>query len=311
MRCLLALFALTACSSSLRSKTHSFVADTPCGQGPYDIHLKADGKTGEEGVEVIACTAHRLVGTAELRIDRSLLQSYKFGDGEPAENGRCLASPATVASVGSASAASSAGASGNAKSTGSRATPVLVERAYTGSETPFPDELCKQYGLAAQTVMTATLTRTEPGIDLHVRLWSDVPNDLEGTVFLIRHLTSKKSKAEVDKEWEELAQEQAKKPPKDVPKDPRRVPEHDAPPAPLVEARPAQPTANATWIAGYWQWTGSQWGWVAGFWRDARVAMPEPRLEVPGQMPSAAAVWVGGSWQLRAGAWIWVRGHWR
>ena len=308
-RCLVVVVALAGCSSDLRSKTHAFVADTPCGQGPYDIHIAAEGKMGEEGLEVIACTSHRLTGVAEMRIGNSLLHSYKFGEGEVAENGRCLASPLTTATAGTASAsgATAAAASGAASHA---AQPVLVERPYTGSETRFADDLCRAYGLTSQSIMGGTLTRTDPGVDMHVRIWSDVPNDLQGVVFLVQHLTSKKTKEQVDKEWAKLEREQAGKPQRETPPA-KRMPEHGPPPAPLVEARPAQSTTNATWIAGYWQWTGAQWGWVAGFWRDERVAMPAPRVEVPGAMPGAAAVWVGGVWQLRGGAWIWVEGRWR
>ncbi|HEY5949824.1 MAG TPA: hypothetical protein VIV40_30220, partial [Kofleriaceae bacterium] len=265
---------------------------------------------GEEGVEVIACTRHKLRGVAEFEVGQLPLQSYRFGDDEPIDNGRCLASP--IATVASASTNSSSTASATpAGSDATRAQPVLVEQPYTGSETPFADELCKQYGLEPQTIMMSTVTRTEPGVDLHVKLWSDVPNDLEGAIFLVRHLTSKKSKADVDKEWAKLERDAAKHPQQAPAPHPKPQPQHGPPPAPLAEARSAQPTANARWIAGYWQWTGAQWGWVAGFWRDERVAMPAPRVEVPGALPSAAAVWVGGVWQLRGGGWIWIEGHWR
>jgi hypothetical protein len=159
--------------------------------------------------------------------------------------------------------------------------------------------------------MGAMLTRTEVGDAFHLRIWSDAPNDLEGVFFLVQQLTSKKSKADVDKEWAKLEREQANKPQHDVPSPKRREPEHGPPPAPLAEARPAQPTQASTWIAGYWQWTGAQWGWVAGFWRDDRVAMPAQRIEIPGAMPGVGAIWIGGVWQLRGGAWIWIEGHWR
>jgi hypothetical protein len=316
MRCSFVLLLLVGCSNSLRSKTHSFVADTPCGQGPYDIHLKADGMTGEEGLEVIACSAHALRGTAEFTIGHIPMQSTKFGDDVPVDNGRCLARPIGPATAGNASGNATSAADGGTPAGATRAAPVLVERPYSGSESPFADELCKQYGLPAQTLMIPTLTRTEPGDDLHLRLWSDAPNDLEGAVFLVRQMTSKKSKAEMDKEWEKEAakreREAAKHPHRDPPRrEEPRVPQHGPPPAPLAEARPQQPAVTATWIAGYWQWTGTQWGWVAGFWRDDRLAMPAPRIEVPGAPPGETAVWVGGVWTLRAGAWIWIGGHWR
>lgn len=309
---LVALPLALGCSSDLRSKTRAFVADTPCGQGPYDIHIAADGKTGEEGVEVIACTARQLKGVAEVRIGGMPMYTHAFGDDGVAENGRCLASPATVAATGSGAGATTTSDGTPSSASAARTAPALIEQPFRGKETRFSDHLCETYGLEAQTIVGAVLTRTNPGDDLHVRIWSDVPNDLEGTIFLVQQLTSKKTKEQVDKEWEKLAVKQAKDPPKDPPRSaPRHEPEHGPPPAPLAEGRPPLPTTNATWIAGYWQWTGSTWGWVAGFWRDERVAMPAPRVEVPGAMPSATAVWIGGVWQLRGGAWIWVEGRWR
>ena len=309
---LFALLAATGCND-LRSKTRAYVADTPCGQGPYELTINADGKSGEEGVEVIACTAHHLSGVAELSHNRISFGTYKFGDGQPADNGRCLAGrPVAITTAGpggGTSATAPAGAAGAA--TGAK--PQLLERPFLGKETRFADDLCKAYGLQSQSIMGAMLTRTDVGDAFHLRIWSDAPNDLEGVFFLVQQLTSKKSKAEVDKEWAKLEREQAKKPQGDYvppPAKPRAV-EHGPPPAPLAEARPGQPTQASTWIAGYWQWTGAQWGWVAGFWRDDRLAMPAQRVEIPGAIPGAGAIWVGGVWQLRAGAWIWLEGHWR
>ncbi|HEY5927276.1 MAG TPA: YXWGXW repeat-containing protein [Kofleriaceae bacterium] len=311
MRWSLGLIVLAGCSSTYRTKTHEFVATTPCGQGPYDIHIKADGKTGEEGVEVIACTPRHLRGVAEMRIKGALLYTTEFGDDAPADNQRCLASPATIATIGGSGGGgggSAAGVAGAAQ----RAQPTLIQRPYRGDEGRFADKLCEAYGLQSQVVIGAILTRTDPGDDLHVRLWSNVPNDLEHAIFLVQQLTSKKSKAEVDAEWDKLAKDYEKNPPKQTPREPKKqVAEHGPPPAPLAEAKPAQPTARATWIAGYWQWAGAQWGWVAGFWRDERVAMPAPRVEVPPPVPGAAAVWIGGTWTLRAGAWIWIEGRWQ
>src|SRR5579863_6347123 len=38
------------------------------------------------------------------------------------------------------------------------------------------------------------------------------------------------------------------------------------PPAPMEERSPAQPAAGATWVAGYWHWTGMQYTWIPGHW---------------------------------------------
>jgi len=37
-----------------------------------------------------------------------------------------------------------------------------------------------------------------------------------------------------------------------------------APPAPIVEVRPALPFAGAIWVPGHWHWTTVQYVWLAG-----------------------------------------------
>ncbi len=302
------LVCLLGCAD-LRTQTRAFAPNVPCGQGPFDVHLVADGRTGEEGVEIVACTAHRIAGHVEVIANQVPLVTQAFGD--TPDNGRCVAAGAT------AIVAHHAADSDTAQTTAPGGTPsapaaTLVEQPYSGGEPIDDDKLCAPYGLTAQLVLMPTTTTTEllaPGTDLHVRIWSDVPNDLEHAVFMIRHVTSTHTLAEVKAEDAKYAKEHAHDPPASPPR-PRAV-EHGPPPSPLAEARPQPPTPRATWIAGYWTWTGSSWGWVAGFWRDEQLAMPDPRIEVPGDAPRPAALWIGGTWQLRAGGWIWIHGRWR
>lgn len=301
------------CGSDLRLHTHAFVAGARCGQGPYDIHLVADGKTGEEGVEVIACTPRRLSGHVVFEANHLTLANQPFGD--VADNQRCLAGAATITAT---AAATDGGNAASAGGTGGPATtaPQLVEQPYRDDEDPFADKVCGRLGLTAQTVlMTTVLQRTDnflpAGADLHVRLWSDAPNDLEGVVFLIRHATSTKTPAQVAKDeakWQHAH-----------PQDPRRKlettlepPHHGPPPAPLAEQQPPQPRgAEVSWVPGYWTWTGAAWGWIAGFWRDARFDRPAPQVEIPGAPPAASAIWIGGSWELRGRGYVWIGGRWR
>lgn len=310
--------ALLACGSDLKRHTRAFVASTSCGQGPYDVHLRADGLTGADGVEIIACTPRRIAGHVVFTAGSVELANHAFG--EASDNQRCLAGGRTVTTTTTrAGATEAAGATSNA-GTRTAAAPTLVERPFTGSETPFEDELCGRLGLTAQQVLMPTvLLRTSeddsflpPGADLHVRLWSDAPNDLEGVVFMIRQLTSTKTPAQVakeeaarDRKRDRSARRETAAPPKPRPAN------HGPPPAPLVEERPAPPVATATWIPGYWTRTGAAWGWVAGFWRDERVALPAPRIEVPGAAPGRDAIWIGGTWTLRAGHYVWIGGRWR
>jgi hypothetical protein len=311
----LSLLAASGCRSDVRLRTRAFVAPAPCGQGPYDIHLRADGTTGGDGVEIVACTPRRLAGHVVFRAGDLELANRTYGD--LADNQRCVGGRPTAvtaiakAGTGTAEAAGPAGPAGR-----NAAAPALVERPFGGSETPFADELCGRLGLAAQQILISTLlTRTTssdvlgPGGDLHIRLWSDVPNDLEGVVFMIRQVTSTRTPAQVERELAERDRRRDRDPPVQAASPPR--PDHGPPPAPLVEERPPAPGALAVWTPGYWTWTGSAWGWIAGSWRDDRVALPAPRVELPGPPPRPGAIWIGGTWQLRAGAHVWISGRWR
>jgi hypothetical protein len=302
---------LAGCGSDLKHRTHAFVAPTPCGQGPYDIHLVADGTTGADGIEVVACTPRRIAGHVQFKIASHELASRSFG--EAADNQRCTGGTATAITQAAGDGAGAPATTAPA-GTASAAAPTLVARPFTGSERPSSEQLCAELGLETQQILIPTiLVRTgehdlvQPGADLHVRLWSDVPNDLEGVVFLVRQLTSKKTPQQMKAEEERRAHEY-----EHAPVTERSQPKtHGPPPPPLAEERPSAPTTAAVWIPGYWSWTGSQWGWIAGFWRDERVAMPAPQLEIPGAAPYPDAIWIGGTWTLRAGRYVWVHGRWR
>jgi hypothetical protein len=214
-----------------------------------------------------------------------------------------------VTATASGSATATAGEPTRALAAGGAASPSLVEQPYHGSETPFQDALCKELGLGAQQILMRTVmmrttgdTLIKPGTDLHVRIWSDTPNDLANVVFMVRQITSKdRPSAPKPEPARPTARELA----------PLPRPDHGAPPAPLAEERPAPPLADATWVPGYWTWTGTQWGWIAGFYRDADHAIPAPQVEVPGAPPTLGLIWSGGSWQRRGGTWVWLSGRWR
>lgn len=69
-----------------------------------------------------------------------------------------------------------------------------------------------------------------------------------------------------------------------------------APPAAVVETRPAAPGAGYVWINGYQNWNGSAYVWVPGRW------------ELP---PHPHARWVAHRWVHRGGGYVMVEGHWR
>ncbi len=66
------------------------------------------------------------------------------------------------------------------------------------------------------------------------------------------------------------------------------------PPAPIVEDRPAPPTPQAAWVAGYWHWTGMHYTWIPGHWEQA----------------PAGATWAGPRYVTRDGAYFYEPGGW-
>jgi hypothetical protein len=66
-----------------------------------------------------------------------------------------------------------------------------------------------------------------------------------------------------------------------------------APPAPIVEVRPAGPP-NGVWIPGYWQWNGTRHVWVSGRWSAPKVGMH----------------WQPDHWEHRGNQWALVHGRW-
>lgn len=69
-----------------------------------------------------------------------------------------------------------------------------------------------------------------------------------------------------------------------------------APPAAVVETRPAAPQPTYVWQPGYQKWDGNTYTWQQGTW----VAPPRER-----------AVWVPGRWKHDHKGYYWVEGQWR
>jgi hypothetical protein len=305
-----ALLLGAGCKSDFNLHTHAFSAPSACGQGPYDLHFPADGKTGEEGVEIVACTPHRLAGQVAFWFNDIELANRGYGD--VADNQRCVAGAGVVTATAPAATAGVGHPGGAGAPAGPAATaPTLIERGWD-DEDPFPDHVCGKLGLVAQQVLMTTVLSNSPevlrpGADLHVRLWSDAPNDLAGVIFLVRHATSNHTKAELAKEEAEHAHDTPTVPSHHAPP----PPDHGPPPPPLTEERPPLPSASASWVPGYWTWTGSAWGWLAGGWRELGRELPPPQVELPGAPPVPAAIWIAGSWRVSAGGYVWISGRWR
>jgi hypothetical protein len=316
------VLVVAACSSDLRYQTQVFAAPSRCAQGPFEVDVPADGTTAVDGLDVVACTPRQLVGHAEIWIG-STAEMTTFGD--VADNQRCVAGSAAVIATADSGSATSGGGGGGVGS--AAPVPALVQQAFRGSDGDDESDICAIYGGSAQEIADYHVTRTSAemrvgaGEPMTVRFWSAEPNDLDGVVFLIRHVTSTKppkqlSKDEVAKLERDRAAERrrvfAEPPQSSKPIAPQRTDTPwKAPPQPLAEAQPDRPSDAATWVAGYWKWTGTTYGWIAGFWRDANaVDMPAPRIEAPGTAPHDA-IWIGGAWRRSGGGWVWIGGRWR
>jgi hypothetical protein len=69
------------------------------------------------------------------------------------------------------------------------------------------------------------------------------------------------------------------------------------PPAPVREEQPPPPNPRATWVAGYWHWTGMQYAWIPGHWETS---------------PSVNAVWAAPKVTATPdGRYVYEPGGWR
>jgi hypothetical protein len=68
-----------------------------------------------------------------------------------------------------------------------------------------------------------------------------------------------------------------------------------APPAPRHERKTKRPDADSVWVAGAWDWQGSQWAWTNGRWDR-----PEDR----------SARWVAPRYSRESNAYRYEPGHW-
>ena len=67
-------------------------------------------------------------------------------------------------------------------------------------------------------------------------------------------------------------------------------------PPPQPEVMVAQPSPDAIWVPGYWDYNGAQYVWIGGFW-----TVPPPHHHY----------YIAAHWANRGGSWVYVHAYWR
>lgn len=314
----------------LRDKT-AYASKDRCGQGPYRFESEALKARYGERVVVYACGKairgnYRMTTTR--RYGTPSTDESAFGHATP-DNAACKGTPVAVAAPGT-STASGGGRGGSSGGGPTAAAPTKLDaHVLTKAEVPAD---CKKTSVTSYGWSSAGAVALDGTLTFDI--WSDVPNDLEGLVFVVERLAIpadmtperwKNYERDYDLwydayrkfsdeqlaagEWT-LVDTSVKTPP---------------PPAPRAETPPPKPSANARWIPGYWHYAEAKFHWIAGLWdvpeedvkKELTVQAPSPppvrapRDVPPEPRPTTAAVWTPGSWYWDGRAYIWIAGAWR
>ncbi len=175
----------------------AYEATTDCGQGPYAIEIPALGARYGEDIELHIESDHRVeftatleVGDSELLRDRKMLGPKRASEGA-LDNQRCLAQRTSATATGGhptgagpVSAPQAAGPAAVDEDTFVYSTaPLLLhaipgvrprrgEQALLGSS--WPEQSLTNHAIAA-------------GATIRFRIWSMVPNDMQGVRFVVVH----------------------------------------------------------------------------------------------------------------------------
>ncbi len=315
----------------LRKTQRAFRVTRRCSQGPFLLPARTLGADRGEDVEVYACGPRSFDGRYSYQRgndDTPYEQEFRnYGVG--GDHKRCLATAGELVSVGSGPAAatpSTTPAAGPATVVhGARTAPVTVDPTLLEEVAWSDTTVCRvrshimSYGIVTDERRPAQTA----GLDIKVRIWSELPNDLEGVIFIIEQ--SAVDPAVTDAAWQAYRDASRaywdKLPARYKLPDPPRLGPTTAPPPARVEIHPPRPSVHAEWIPGSWHWAGGSWNWMAGLWRvpdvditagaTAEAPAPPPPVQVESQGRAIeGAVWTEGYWGW-SGQWVWVPGAWR
>jgi len=236
-----AALVFSACGPSLNPHTRdarTYTSTERCSQGPLDLHARAAGARWGEQIEVYACSPRNIQGRYAIAVDGNERESSRFGDygeriyqtpdaqGNPRthqqvaidhpDNERCVASESELASVGRATTESSASepaSSGGeiAPAPAAATTSVDAQRIRRVAANETVPDCATMLRVPITTVSWEAYGEDDPaplraGADIRIRLWSEVPNDLEGVFFFFRHSVLRPSVS--DREWVEHLREE-------------------------------------------------------------------------------------------------------
>ena len=351
----------------------AYQAPERCGQGPYEIVVPARGGRWGEGVEVVAYSPRQIEGRYEVSVGDEVLATGAFerrqvpsrqstaADPEwamntsdaPTDNARCLAPDAQRAIAESTSGGeavvvpASPSASGTIVSdTPVEASSVELREVRWGRWFELTPAQMSERGLGRVSIVERSWHPRDPENDptpplapdtpIRIRLWSNLPNDLEGVSFVVAHTVARPSVS--DEEWiahlraereERARQDRARHEAEQRRLDAwtahcnahhedtqcwgpggyegaiarRRRAEEDAPRL----AREREELAR--------QIAARQAAQAASAPPPPPPAHPEgppppPRAEARPPQPSVHATWTPGYWHWHAARWVWIGGSW-
>ena len=331
IRTLSLVIALSAaCGPSLKQKpveTRRFRASsTDCGQQLAATTFRARGAKWGESVTIDIC--HPTERDVQVRASVTASSGATYSSvgwrrGPETAASRCRLVDAEVATPSTARA-NPPGGRGDVAVAGSAAPAstatrkqVLVRAVASGRACPLLNHKRSSINLHVPPV--------PKGQPIEVLLWTTKPIDVANLVIDLTHNVDVPNVS--DEKWQAHLDKQRRKQDRAADSGARfeaRDSEPWGPPPPAkAERKPLPaPSANATWIAGYWHFAEGSWHWLSGQWRvpasDFRdgktlavdVAPPTLRRETPGPSPFASAVWIGGYWHWDGTGHVWVDGRW-
>jgi hypothetical protein len=329
-------------SPAVPVRTTKFEPPQQCGQGPYRFEVDSVGSQFVESVHLDLCVTHEWKGSVRYVAPGYSKSEVTFGE-EHEHHKTCRADATVIVASGSGSSRTAAK---SGKPTGRGSTAMTAETKTTavelrgatvanGVECPAGTH---RVSVVNSSFSIGNVETPRPALDkgpIVFELWSGLPNDLKGVrIFVEQRGTPDgytgaswlayraahdawykghddalaKSRAQGNK-WTTV----------------ERAAVTPQPPPARPESKPPTPSANASWIPGYWQFTDG-WVWSAGFWRvppkdieeektvEVAAAPPAPKVEAAPDVAYHAqrkAVWTPGYWMWNGRGYIWIAGAWR